>query len=652
MIYNPRTTEQKRVDLEPSLAAHNWMDADGGAFVLALAQPGRILYCTLDVTAPEPVPVNVTPLCPSGARAAVIAGGYVAANYLIQESPEVWGPRRWYLDGTTKDVARPDANEVTVSTHGEVGFGYWGPAQFIGAHDSSIFDATCTPWKAETPPCIAIIDGVLWVVTGTEDPNGADPADPLAHLSIIARPIDSSHLWGGDAAVVSPGCLTFKRQPCLHPHAVRVGNELIITGHDSQGRMAVQSMPLEPLGAFPVDTRPPMPQPKIAFTLSIASTVAPTTVDATVSVEENTREGTRRWQFDGKNCVATPTKPNSGPTYRYEISDAGTHTFDLKVQGVLADAQHLPDSGGKIVFAGPQSVTFTAEIPDPLPMPKLKRGCQAGFGDPIVGSDNVYVELDKRGWNLARVTANADSAITAAILAEVTAQNLEPVIIVEDETLTSLTGDCGGLKAEYYNEPDLRKDELRDPAHYAARFLNALQYARDHNIDLHVGAISNPSRESLAWLRRVCSALPADVPVAFHRYPQNDWDVATVPRDGYVSRTAEFAAIRAAAPGRRLLYTEFGWKQDRFHQGGIEITLFGRTFYIGGRWRSLKDEEIRDRMRGEFVIVEAENARAAAAGQPLIYAATWYQVWEGDEDLFGLMRKDRTWKPQSDLLIP
>jgi hypothetical protein len=77
------------------------------------------------------------------------------------------------------------------------------------------------------------------------------------------------------------------------------------------------------------------------------------------------------------------------------------------------------------------------------------------------------------------------------------------------------------------------------------------------------------------------------------------------------------------------------------------------TFLWFTQTRTLSDQEIRDRLRMEFTILEAENRRAVAAGQPPIYAAVWFQVWEGvDDRRFGLMRQDRSWKPQADLLGP
>ena len=311
---------------------------------------------------------------------------------------------------------------------------------------------------------------------------------------------------------------------------------------------------------------PPPPVAEIAIALDVAEGPAPLIVTGRLLRIAYAR--TWRW---GKGYAGaeelTVDPPIEGTTHLFVFETPGRYEVD-------AWAQPVPEAGTALVYAGRQLVTVTAPVPPEPPAPVgLRRGVQTGFGVPIVTpDDHVYHELATRGWFLARVAAAQDEATTAAILEEVERGPLEPFVIVDEQTIHTMPPRPGRpLKGEFYNEPDLVPGLT--PEVYAARFVEALPVARARDVELHTGGISNPSAGALAWLRAVLAQLPENTPVCYHRYSQNPWDVATVPRDGYRNRAAEFAALRAVTGRRRLVCTEFGWKQDRVRQGWW---LFGR----------------------------------------------------------------------------
>lgn len=586
------------------LCAGNTMDANDGHWATALGPriciDGKVIPNT------------------SGGGVKTAGGRVVWGCYFGQpgtDDPKMWGNRVYDTrDGTVADfIPMNPVNGCTISREGYIGLGYWGPA-YLRWPDGHQADITVTPWRAEGAPLIVRdATGVDWAFTGTEDPF--DHSTP-----ILGHPL-------GD-----PTCLVLPDMPAVFMTVVCLGPHFRVACCGDRGQCRVQDIPVDAVRVLLVDRRPPMPQPRISFVLDPQGpTTAPCVFNAIISERENV--ATHRWQMNGMNCQPTPTKPNDTITYQYVIPAPGTVTFNVKAQGVPADEDHLPGSGGKVILAGEQFRVFVEKPPDPdpEPPPTFYPGVQTGFGQPLVtDQSNVFVDELVRGWLMARVTAASDPSLSETILREVWMAGLEPLVLTDEHSIYTLPV-SPRLKVEYYNEPDIgcgSEWPKLTPQQYCEKVMQVWPFVQEREYDFFVGPVSNISPPALQWLKEVLACLPPEVAVSYHRYAQHDWDVASVPRDGYRSREDEFRSLKAVIGRRRFGCSEFGWKQDKFWQG----------WWIFGHWRSLTDKEIKDRIKQELGYLQAAGA----------LFGVWYQIWEGDKDLFGLRHKDLSWKPQSD----
>ena len=655
-LYNPRTGERKAVALAPDLAEANDLDANDGIFVLSLRRPGRILRCTLDPEAAAPVPVDVTVLCESGGLEALTAGGFVASNFLLHPETGTYGVRRWAPDGTVKDVIRSDANEVTVSSTGEVGFGYYGPVLFLSAKDNSVWDGSGTPWRRETPPCFVAAGSRLWLVTGTEDPAIVDPADPLARPLIIARPVTPG-LYGGSGGgvtpVSSPGCLYFDRQPPLHPHARRVGDELLVAGHDANGRLVVQSQPLEPLWPFPIDRRPPMPPAWTRFRVDRTEGAAPLEVVAERLEERNVL--TRRWQVGARDLEVLPNAPtpNAGETYRYRFTEPGDYDVDLKVQGVLADEAHLPGTGGLITFAGRQTIMVRPPAPQPEPEPEPQppdprfrtgfRGIQMGFGQPLVTPDyNPYVEMKARNLEAARIGAAyrtggtfEDRAEMAQLMVrEVLDAGLRPIVVCR--TLQNLQDVPPYIDIGWQNEPEGIVDHKWTPAEYALSIPEVMAICRRRHLFPWFGENGNLDPDPLAWLAQIMPWVPEDAGVSVHWYPGKNG----LP---YPPALEKVQAFKALVGTRRIALTETGFNTGPWS----EWRLAWRWPPIYRVTCRLLDLEVAKRTKAVFEFFRAQGFEVCIGYQRMD------GLGENALDRFGWQLADgRTWKILGNIYLP
>lgn len=598
-VYNPYTKERREVVLTSDVANHNDLDAKDGIFTLTLANPGRVLKCVPNLTT-KPVQCGVGVITPVKGLKTRTAGGYIAAIY---DSNFI---RRWELNGTIRDTP-VTTDLIDINKEGEIGFGYFGPSKYIDTK-GAIVDITATLWKKETPPVILNLDGKKWIFTGTEIPLRDDPNDPLTDQLVLGR-FDSS------------GCLPLQRQPISYLDVVYAGGHFIVAGCTDRGQLVIQDVDVNaPLQPFPPDIRPPMPQGTIQFELSAKNGMAPLVVHARLTQKENIR--TWRWLLNGQRHL-----PVEGDTHEFLFEVEGFNTIDVLAQGVLADDAHLPDSGGKLVYAGPQEVIIGAR--DFL---KGFAGVQTGFGEPIVTDDNAYAELKSRHWQAARLGASYyDSKsgtfsdipeMTLRMVKEATDQGLRPIVVCT--SYDGLRNVPEFTDVEWFNEPNGTVTKYFTPEAYAATLPEAIQICRERNLRLWVGSINNLSRDGLSYLSKIIPAVPFDIGISVHRYPEKNLRFEAA-HAGFESRQDEVDKLKIIIGSRPWCVTEFG-----YHQRGYK-SCFRKV-------PPLTNIEIRDRIDKELQFFSANGADCAI----------WYQVWEGPEPDYGLMDINRKWKePQS-----
>lgn len=588
-VYNPYTRERRVVQLNE--AEHNDLDAGDDVFVLTVANPGRVVRFVPNLKT-NPVTCIPKVLTPTGGLVAKTAGKFVVANYkgVI---------RRWAEDGTIRD-SNIETNLLTINKLGEIGFGYWGEAQYLDLK-GNVVNVTCTTWKQESVPVIVNLPNKKWIFTGTEIPMRDDPNDPLTDQMVIGR-FDSS------------GCLVFQRQPPLYLDVVAAGNYFIVAGCTNRGKLVIQNCLInEALQPFPPDTRPEMPQPVVQFELDRRTGIAPLVVNGRLTKKENVR--TWRWLLNGDIH-----KPVEGNTHQFELSTNGLYTIDVRAQGILADDEHLPGSGGQQTYAGVQEVIVGSN--------QFKEGfdgCHTGFGECIIGNDNAYQELLIRKWKAARVEAahDSDPQKTFNIVKEVLDNQLRPMCICR--TLTDLESVPEYIDVEWQNEPNgnVAPGRYWPPEEYAASLSKVVEICRRRNLRLWVGSINNISRDGLSYLSKIIAAVPFDIGISVHRYPEKNLRFESA-HAGFKSRQDEIDQLKKIISNRRWCVTEFGYTQKP--RRSCFRTVPGLT-----------NSEVLDRINKEMQLFRSNGASCAI----------WFQVWESEPDS-GLMDVNRKWKePQS-----
>lgn len=265
---------------------------------------------------------------------------------------------------------------------------------------------------------------------------------------------------------------------------------------------------------------------------------------------------------------------------------------------------------------------------------------QAGFGDPI-GAD-AFSLIRTLGYDGVRLGVHSSLDVPSLVL-DVTGSGLRPLWVVPlsldlntEETVEALIHESARAWAPYEyaiqvgNEENLKVD----PYDYARWFAETEIACRliTPTVQLVTAGISTTSKGAIRWLKAALSGVGEQAIVGFHSYRRDDHPSPSSPQEGFSSRGAEFAALKAAANGRRLWNTEVGWHTAPRKKG---CWIFKKTF-------SLSNEQVALYLREEMAL----NADAG------IEVLTVYQLNDGpdpqnNQDRFGIRTVDGELKPQA-----
>jgi len=285
-------------------------------------------------------------------------------------------------------------------------------------------------------------------------------------------------------------------------------------------------------------------------------------------------------------------------------------------------------------------------------------GINAGFGDPIAAEFPFFAQL---GVGVVRqdLFAHGDAAPIEALVAEFSdrstcalfmlaggkmqvadgSNRIEPHVLAARARRVVEAAHAVGLQRyslEVGNEPDIAHDGYASrPQDFveAIRQVHAVVRPLGFEGDLITGGISNLNERGLKYLQSLlaAAAVPADVVVGFHRYPEAGRG-HRAPHPGFESREEEFEALAGLATGRRLACTEFG-----YHTAEDRMGVFG------------------NRRRSESEVAEAVQWDLDFFGQRGLLLAALYQLNDGAADVaeerYGIRRPDGTLKAVADALV-
>jgi hypothetical protein len=242
--------------------------------------------------------------------------------------------------------------------------------------------------------------------------------------------------------------------------------------------------------------------------------------------------------------------------------------------------------------------------------------------DALVGRDTLNA-LKSFRFSIARIDAQAsDLPTTLAMIDEAEAAGLRPLVIVRDGVQLEQLPD--GIDVELKNEPDLNGPT---PAVYAQFVSEAAKIAHRGRQTLWVGAVSNLNRRGLEYLKNL-GELPADVGVSVHRYGDGTFEN---PHDGFPSRDAEVAALRAIIGDRPFGVSEFGYPKHRYGWGPFS-------------------GQITPEHAALFIRQEIAFWRRHGAAWSIVY-----QLNDGPTDSradrYGIRAFDGTWRPAARVLM-
>jgi hypothetical protein len=284
-------------------------------------------------------------------------------------------------------------------------------------------------------------------------------------------------------------------------------------------------------------------------------------------------------------------------------------------------------------------------------------GINAGFGDPIAVEFPFFEQL---GVAVVRqdLFAHGDAAPIEALVAEFSnrparalfmlaggkmqtpdgSNRIEPQVLAARARRVVEAAQAVGLQTyslEVGNEPDIAHDGYasrpQDVAD-AIRQVHAVVRPLGFEGDIITGGVSNLNQRGLEYVQAMLStpAVPADVVVGFHRYPESGRG-AQAPHKGFESRDEEFDALEGLVSGRRVACTEFG-----YHTAEDRMGVFGH------------------RRRSESEVAESVRWDLDFFGQRGVLVAALYQLNDGTRDVaeerYGVRRLDRTLKPVAEML--
>jgi hypothetical protein len=284
-------------------------------------------------------------------------------------------------------------------------------------------------------------------------------------------------------------------------------------------------------------------------------------------------------------------------------------------------------------------------------------GINAGFGEPIAGE---FPFFEKIGVAAVRqdLFAHGETAPIEALVAEFSnrparavfmlaggkmqvadgSNRIEPHVLAARARRVVEAAQAVGLQQyslEIGNEPDIAHDGYSSrPQDFAdaIRQVHAVVRPLGFAGDIISGGVSNLNERGLEYLRSMLSvpAVPADVVVGFHRYPEAGRG-AEAPHRGFESRDEEFEALAGLAGVRRVACTEFG-----YHTAEDRMGTFGR--------RRRSESDVADSVRWDLNFFAQRNVLLAAI----------YQLNDGTRDIaeerYGVRRLDGTLKPVAEML--
>lgn len=562
-------------------AAGNTVDANDGHWVSSLTKPdGRVV---LD-----------DKMIDYNGMGVHTAGGKVL--YMYNKGNDNYC-LKLYEEGVFKEIyPKKPYNVTTLHSQGYIGYGYWGPAYLI-TPDGIDSEVTITPWKKEGVPVVYNYNGEIWLWCGT-----IDPYDKLE--KVVGHPL------GSDQCIVI-------ENPSIGLSVVCINNEWIIAGCTDRGALTVQSVSVNAPRVKLVDRRPPMPAPIIDFSLDRSRVFLNGTVLGSLTQKENCE--TWRWLVD--NNIH---KPNDGDTHEFRFDAPGSKAISIRAAGPPVDENHQDYEPETKVYTTPIKMVEVLDVGKPA----FYFGVQTGFGQPI--GLHRYEDLNARKWNMARIQAVADSYLNQAMIDEVLYYRMEPIVLCKPEFQIYLPKIP--LFVEPYNEPNAGCEggwPKLTPEEYAR--LVFPMFGGIHQIV--IGCINNPDKEAIVWLKKVVALLPHAEYGSYHRYPQNDQDVATKPRHDYRTIDQEFAAVREAFGNRVIFCTEFGWHNSPFKQGWPKSHI-----------RTLSQKETHDRIKDWFNLLRRYGIKGGID----------FQIWEDGprrpEKDFGIYDVD--WNPKLAANVP
>lgn len=276
-------------------------------------------------------------------------------------------------------------------------------------------------------------------------------------------------------------------------------------------------------------------------------------------------------------------------------------------------------------------------------------GCQTGFGYPVGVA--TYDDLLARGWRIARIGIDhrrPDREMLGCCIAEVVDAGLQPLVLgpihpAPGEYLMRWVPD--GLDIEYYGlTPDLTimgaEADLqhRDPLEFAGEVEATMAESRARGQRVWAPALSNPSRDAFAWMRRFMSGVTSsDLGITLHRYTDYGMKKGGDGRRGFSSLRDELTQFRAIiGPQRTWAMTEGSWYAGKYWRWEGDLYKAFDKIFPGLFSYRISDTQAATNTAEDWRIMREMGAAYCI----------WYQLG-GDE--VGLRRNDGTWKPQADI---
>lgn len=259
----------------------------------------------------------------------------------------------------------------------------------------------------------------------------------------------------------------------------------------------------------------------------------------------------------------------------------------------------------------------------------MRIGLNAGFGAPIGSPDldriGIFADVIRQEFRLDVGTTEVERT---ALIDEFVGCPIEPLFLVHDlrtaiwlqRQATARLGTRWMM--ELYNEPHF----WMLPETYAAH-VRQVSRTQPVGVRLYAGAIANPAKVNLTWLRRVLALIPRPIGVSIHRYARGRHQNPMTPREGFSTRSQECQHLLDVIGTRPLACTELGFS--------VEPT----GWWL---WRhGLDDHEVAARAEQELVwwrvVLGAE-------------VACWYQWRDGPRPDWGVKDHDDRLKPVADIL--